>query len=460
MELSDSYDLWADSHVFYDGFTNKTRGACAVDARLAAWDRRMTYDTPNGALLEANAMFDLFKTHGKVNLLHVTHAFEQIVDRGILYPSGGCLVGSVYGTPLAPDAGAYRMHNLGRYILEREAAMASAAGRVLGEPTPLIIEVEVPRNAYQVPVGIDYLRLGDIHLNIYRHLEYLLAREERYVLRDAVVGRARRAMPFLASCLTKTVHEVSGNPVGFLALLVDAVGDLPILGYIYFEAISEYLMLYSESEVSQRLAEQGEFDNWLYKRLLFAAFPGMAGDFDLARFRPSPAELGRHLADIAPTIDVADLVAYVADRVSLLVCARLLGPAMHDVDWRKLRWEFDDLRPYVAPLLGHLIHRELRTFGRYPDFYFYFDQYKALQVWNYWNHMDVVFPFNATMPKGEIGLNPAYPAVRTTVYRARAVQPARLEPVEQLEVAIAPRLVDLRYTLMRSRRSEALPMAS
>ena len=50
MELSDSYDLWADSHVFYDGFTNKTRGAGAVDARLLTgvnnYSCKSEYDDP------------------------------------------------------------------------------------------------------------------------------------------------------------------------------------------------------------------------------------------------------------------------------------------------------------------------------------------------------------------------------------------------------------------------------
>jgi len=150
------------------------------------------------------------------------------------------------------------------------------------------------------------------------------------------------------------------------------------------------------------------------------------------------------------------LAKYLADRLALLICARLLSPGMFTVDWTRLRWEFDELRPFVAPLLGHLIHRELRAFGRYPDSYFYFDQYKALQAWNYWNHMDIVLPFNATMPKGEIGVNPAYPSLRTTVRRAEQTPGGFLAPAEQLDVVIAPRLIDLRYTLMRGRAEEAL----
>lgn len=456
MDFADSYRTWADAHVFYQPTPRRVVDGDFVAAKLAAWDHLMIHDTPNGSLLTSNSLFELLRSGQPVPLLHVTHGLAQITDRGVLYPSGGCLVGSVYGTPLTRDGNEFRMHNLGAYVLTREAALAEENGHALSRPTPLIIEIELPRSVYRGVVGIDYLRLGEIHFHIYQHLEYLLAREERHRLRDTVVGRVRNAMPFLGACVTRTVQEVSTEPSLFLDWLSEMVDHLPILGYLYFEALSEYLMLHSTGSRAIQAKASGEFDNWLYKELLFDTFPGMAGKFDLARFQPTTAGLAAKLARIDPSIDMPHLTAYLADRLALLVCARLLHPAMYSTDWTRLRWEFDELRLYVAPLLGHLIHRELRSFGRYPDFYFYFDQYKALQAWNYWNHMDVVLPFNATMPKGEIGVNPAYPALRTTVHRAELTSTGTLMPVERLDVTIAPRLIDLRYTLMRARPDATL----
>lgn len=459
MAFPDSYRMWADSHVFYQPTPRRISDGDVTAAKLAAWDQRMVHDTPNGSLLLSNSLFDVLRGGKRVPLLHVTHALDRITERGVLYPSGGCLVGSVYCTPLSRDGDAYRMHNLGAYVLTREAVLAEANGHALNRPVPLIIEVDLPRSAYRGVVGVDYLRLGEIHLQIYQHLEYLLARDERHRLRDTAVGRVRNAMPFLGACVTRCIQEVGTDSTLFLDWASDTVDHLPILGYLYFEALSEYLMLHSSCPRTVKARASGEFDNWLYKEVLFDTFPGMAGKFDLARFRPTTAGLATKLARIDPSIDIAHLAGYLADRLALLVCARLLQPAMHSADWTRLRWEFDELRPYVAPLLGHLIHRELRTFGRYPDFYFYFDQYKALQVWNYWNHMDIVLPFNATMPKGEIGVNPAYPSLRTNVYRAELTDCGSLVPAEQLDVTIAPRLIDLRYTLMRARPETALTLA-
>ncbi len=117
-------------------------------------------------------------------------------------------------------------------------------------------------------------------------------------------------------------------------------------------------------------------------------------------------------------MDAAHARSYLRDRISYLVAARLFTPGQVPDAWHHTRWEFDGLAAHLGPLLGHLIHRELRTFGRYPDFYFYFDQHKALQAWNYWNHMDIFAPFNGTMPKGEVGINPAYPDLEYRVWRA------------------------------------------
>jgi hypothetical protein len=227
---------------------------------------------------------------------------------------------------------------------------------------------------------------------------------------------------------------------------------LPILGYVYFEAIAEYLMLHSTADRTARLRERGELDNWLYKKLLFATFARMSGRFDLTRFRVPPALLVRLLRRIDQGIDPGHAMKYLADRVAYLVNARMFSDVLTSNDWRHVRWEFDDLCKVVAPLLGHLIHRELRAFGRYPDFYFYYDQYKALQAWNYWNHMGIVAPFNGTMPKGEIGVNPAYPDLKYKIHSAKLGADGLLHRDRKLDLTIAPRLVDIKYTLMRTSR--------
>lgn len=467
MDLLDAYDLWADAHAIFDtallrgpagpacpaGSADTADRADPLAAQAAYWGRRLAEQTPNGHLLRRNALFDALRGNGKLHLLHVTHALEEIKRQGVLYPSGGCLVGSVYCAPLTATGRGFRMHNLGAYVLTKEApaflARLGGTGRL---PTPLIFEIDVPPQAYRGLAGVDYLRLGLIHLRIYRHLEYLLSASERHRLREDVVHRIKNSAAFLATAAAVAHRGTRVGTESFLKLLDETIPRLPVLGYLYFEAVAEYLMLHSASRHTRRLAGLGELNNWLYKEVLAACRPAMAGRFDLAAFRPRPKRLAALIHRVDPGIDTGHASAYLVERVSYLVAARLFTPGEPPGAWHRTRWEFDGLTPRFGPLLGHLIHRELRTFGRYPDFYFYFDQYKALQAWNYWNHMGIVTPFNGTMPKGEIGINPAYPGLGYRVWRAERDDAGRLHPAEELPLTIAPRLVDIKHTLMRGNR--------
>lgn len=453
MDFADPYRLWADAHAFFNPALIPVGAEKdnPMSVGTAYWDQRLAEQTPNGHLMRRNALFDALAGDGKLHLLHVTNALEQISQQGVLYPSGGCLVGSIYCAPLTRTDDGLRMHNLASYVLTQEApAFLARVGVTDRTPTPLIFEVDVPPHAYRGLAGVDYLRLGSIHLRIFSHLEYLLSKAERHQLRETVVGRVKNSAGFLALA-TRIAHQgIAVSPETFLQSLDEAIPRLPILGYLYFEVLAEYLMLHSTSPRTRQLAELGELNNWLYKEVLFASSRGMSGRFDLAKFRPSPQGLVRLLAEVDRTISPDQARAYVVERLSFLVAARLITPGTVPDAWHHTRWEFDSLATQLGPLLGHLIHRELRTFGRYPDFYFYFDQYKALQAWNYWNHMDIVAPFNGTMPKGEVGINPAYPDLDYRVYLAESDDRGLLHPSEELDLTIAPRLVDIKYTLMRN----------
>jgi hypothetical protein len=453
VDFLDSYHLWADAHAFFDSpdlLSTHPQSADPLLQQTTAWEQRLAETTPNGHLLRRNALFDSLSQGGTLHLLHVTHALEEISEQGVLYPSGGCLVGSIYCAPLTATDRGFRPHNLGSYVLNREApAFLERVGLPARTATPLIFELQLPAQAYRGLAGVDYLRLGSIHLQIYGHLEYLLSKAERHQLRETVVSRVKNSTAFLAAAAALAYQKATVSPRAFLRLLDDTVPRLPILGYLCFEAIAEYVMLHSTSARTQQLVELGEFNNWLYKELLFAV-PGMIGKFDLAKFRLPPDELPGLLAQVDPTLDASHAAQYLMERISYLVAARLFTAGQVPEAWSHTRWEFDSLATQLGPLLGHLIHRELRTFGRYPDFYFYFDQYKALQAWNYWNHLDIIAPFNGTMPKGEIGINPAYPNLDYKVWLAEPDETGNLHPTQLLDLTVAPRLVDIKYTLMRN----------
>ncbi|MFI1865252.1 hypothetical protein [Streptomyces jumonjinensis] len=412
--------------------------------RTAAWRTRLADETPNGALLRENAMFDALRG-GRLHLLHVTTALKEISRQGVLYPSGGCLVGSVYCTPLTPVGDAFRIHNLASCIVAQRASGPPAVnGGPDSAPGLLIVEIAMPPRAYRGLAGVDYLRLGSIHLETYRQLEYLLSGDDRRRLRETVVGRVRSSADFLALATAIAHQGVRGAGDEFLGLLDATIPRLPIVGYLFFEALSEYLMLHSRSRRTRELAEIGEFNNRLCAEVLSVAFPGVTGRFDLTRFRTGLRRLGELLSRVDRTIDADHAGAYLSERVSYLVAARLFAPGRAPADWRGTRWEFDSSTVQLGPLFGHLLRLELRALHRHREVFALFDQQKALQAWRYWNHMGIAVPFNGTMPKGEVGINPAYPALNCRIWRGELDGGGRLHRAEELPLRIGPRLVGTR----------------
>ncbi len=139
MSIIDLDELWAEAHTLH---FDAGRYMSNVHSN---WVEKMA-KMPNGWLLNDNSFFDTMRSHPKkMYVLHVTRDIDKITDSSTLYPSAGCLVGCIYGTQLYPvHDNAFRMHNLGEYILTKEATFAG------GEPTPLIIEISYD-NAHDVP---------------------------------------------------------------------------------------------------------------------------------------------------------------------------------------------------------------------------------------------------------------------------------------------------------------------
>ncbi|WP_405004392.1 hypothetical protein OHV13_08595 [Kitasatospora purpeofusca] len=111
--------------------------------------------------------------------------------------------------------------------------------------------------------------------------------------------------------------------------------------------------------------------------------------------------------------------------------------------------DFDILGATAPHLLGQLVFREMRVIDRYPQLYLAFEQSKALEAWDYWNTEGIPMPFNGTIPKGEIGINPAYPRSRCIVWTAETCERGLLHPTDQLDVTFLPRLAELGMTAMR-----------
>ncbi|MFI9156556.1 hypothetical protein [Kitasatospora aureofaciens] len=429
---------WEYAHTDYNAPVSRPSPVGLAESE-ADWAHRLETQTPNGWLLRDNAMLRSLASGAPMHLLHLTRDLGTVRSSGHLYASTGCLVGAVYGAPLTPTGGAYRPHNLGSYLLESRQSS-----------TPLIIEVtpSVPVSAK----GLDYLRLGGIHLRTYQTYRHFLTEAEDDQVLRSVVDRVRVAAPFLDTLLRNASGGTTPDE-SFIDTLAATVPAFPYLGYLYFETVAEYLMLHSTSRATKEYAHRGELNNRLYKELAFSAVQGMGVLFDLGRFAPDCVRLLELVDRIEPGL-ASGLPGYVRRRMSHLFAATALAPDQ-DASALTFHWADLDTLAGTAPyLLGQLIFREIRIADRYPELYHCFEQAKALEAWSYWNSERIATPFNGTTPKGEIGINPAYPDAGFSVWTAETCEPGLLHPVEQIAAVPAPRLVPWLVAPLRDRTEE------
>lgn len=397
-------------------------------------------DAPHKRLLKSNAFFDLLKSSQTVRLLHITSNFDAVLQQKKLFSSSGCLIGSIYCVPLFSTAQGLRVHNLGAYIFDHEVRRCLASRGANRSVEGLIVEIEIPTSIPRTLTGVNYLRLGDVHLRTYRQSAHLMPDSLRKELQNNVTRKILTAQPFLRMCREVMENEGSIDEEHFFKLLTQTIQAFPILGYLYFEAVTEYIMLFSVDDYSLYLHQKGELNCWGYKEFIFRIKPQLLQNFNLACFAPTPMEIHSTVAELCAEgrlrISADALISHTKRRLSFLVGECLAGlPSVPS---------FDALAQEAAPLLGHVIDREVRDVNRYGDFHFLFDSHKARQAWEYWRQSNCIIPFNGTLPKGEVGVNPTHSKLAYKIYQAspkRIAGDLYMEPKKELDVSIMSSLI-------------------
>lgn len=444
-----NFQIWNRVHLPYDNYTTDSLSLENIE-----W-RNLLLKAPHGQLLVNNSFFSELKKK-EVNLLHITTKLDEILETKSLYSSGGCLIGSIYCTPLYNKDHKLHLSNLGDYLINHETKMALGCCHSDQIVTPLIIKVKNTKQGNPSMLGIDYMKLGNVHFDIYFEMKYLLSKEEQFDLENDIVERIRKNVKFLRLCEMKQRGTLKISSKDFINELVEAIDGIPYLGYIYFEVVSEYLMLFSLDGRSVDCFKRGEFNNYNYKNLAFALCPNLLKNFNLGTFTPSLSDIEKLIREMTSRgevkIDFQHFSDWIVRRISYITVTDLFTEPNLNINWSDLIWEYSSISEHLRPLIGHMIHRLLRNFNRFDDFYYYFDQTKALQIWNFWNHQDILFPFNGIIPKGEVGINPAYNNLKYEVWSSRYDQEDNIViPDKLLNINIPPRMVDLKNSFRRNK---------
>ncbi|MFE2157092.1 hypothetical protein ACFW9M_04675 [Streptomyces lydicus] len=417
-------DEWEHAHTDYTTPAQRRIPASLAESE-SDWRHYLECSTPNGWLIRHNTMAEALVSGKPMHLLHTTKDIDAIHASRQLHVSTGCLVGALYCSPLASQREGLRPHNLGAYLM-----------RTKPSTTPMIFEVTP--DAPIPPKGVDYLHLGAIHLRTYERYQSFLTPAENDQLDHAVLTGLRAAAVFLDVALRNAAGHATPAPE-FIDQLSDAVAHVPFLGYLYFEVLSEYLMLHSTTPETKTYAQAGELNNWLYKRLAFAAVDGMDQLFNLARFAPRHDRLVQLTEGMEPALGPG-VAEYVRRRLSHLFARTALHPSQDAASVTFLGADLSTLRNVAPGLIGQMIFREIRYMPRYQQLYHCFEKAKALEAWDYWNNEGIPTPFNGILPKGEIGINPVYPRSTVRVWTAEQDGKGYLHPAEEVTAVFTPHL--------------------
>ena len=417
------HNEWEHAHTDYTRPAQRQIPSSLAESE-SDW-RNYLEATPNGELIRHNAMTETLVSGRPMYLLHTTKNIDAIRASGELHVSTGCLVGALYCSPLTSEHKGLRPHNLGAYLM-----------RTKPSTTPMIFEVTP--DAPIRPNGVDYLHLGAIHLRTFLRYQGFLTPAENDQLNRIVTTGLRAAAMFLDVALRNAVGDTT-PATQFLDQLSDAVAHVPFLGYLYFEVLSEYLMLHSTTPETKNYAQAGELNNWLYKRLAFATVDDMNNVFDLARFAPHHDQLVRVIDGVEPALS-AGVADYVRRRLSHLVALTTLHPSQDAAAVTFQGADLSTLRKAAPGLIGQMVFREVRYMPRYQQLYHCFEKSKALEAWDYWNIEGIPTPFNGILPKGEIGINPVYPRSTVRAWTAEQDSKGYLHPGEQVAAVLTPHL--------------------
>ncbi|MFD9339818.1 hypothetical protein ACFWBF_36380 [Streptomyces sp. NPDC060028] len=417
-------DEWDHAHTDYTMPAQRQIPASLAESE-SDWRHHLELSTPNGWLMRHSAMSEALVSGQPMYLLHTTKDIDAIRTSRQLHVSTGCLVGALYCAPLTSQREGLRPHNLGAYLM-----------RTKPSTTPMIFEVTP--DAPIRPKGVDYLQLGAIHLRTYQRYQSFLTPTENDQLDRAVLTGLRAAAPFLDIALRNATGRATSAPE-FIDQLSAAVAHVPFLGYLYFEVLSEYLMLHSAAPETKTYAQAGELNNWLYKRLAFAAVDTMDQLFDLARFHPRHRRLVQLIDGIEPDLSPG-VAEYVRRRLSHLFARTALHPSQDAASVTFQGVDLGTLRKAAPGLIGQMIFREIRYMPRYQQLYHCFEKAKALEAWDYWNNEGIPTPFNGVLPKGEIGINPVYPRSSVRVWTAELGGKGFLHPAEEVAAVFTPHL--------------------
>ncbi len=224
-----------------------------------------SYDTicdnlPNSTLLKQNALFNAIKNN-KLLLSHQTSKIKQIKSSKKINPGWGCLGEVLYTTPIYINGSSIERDNFFNLVLSHQK----------NKTKELIIKVNTKNepNLY----GMNYLLAGQLLFEI---------ADDSYLKTTPEFQKALN----LSTELSKKISMIKS---------VDAISILakehPFFSYMYYESLSQIVMLSSRDKKTRQLLGRGEFNADCYYGVIKDYCDISSNRFDASLFCPNQNEL-------------------------------------------------------------------------------------------------------------------------------------------------------------------------
>lgn len=321
---------------------------CHVPISLS---KGFTYGTvcdnlPFSHLLKKNAMFDMLQTADPIYLSHQTKYLENISASGIVRRGNGCLASVLYTTPLYGSEG--NIHdNFFTLVLSHQSQSESAA---IDE----LIAV-VPNTLDGVLYGTNYLRAGTLLAEIAAQSIFIdiNAREEMRLLAKEII----RSSDFRTLITTDDIKQA------YQALQNLAV-KVPFFAHLYYESLTQVIMLSSRDELTEMLAKKGEFNAHNFYDVLFARGAPEGDRYDTSCFSPNYADAARMLRQM---IDNGQIAISVEETLEAVL--RNIREFIHSLGERFALVTQIEGQMYLTTLNYELLTRLLASFSSIIDEY-------------------------------------------------------------------------------------------
>lgn len=240
--------------------------------------RSICDELPHSHLLKSNAIFSMLKKQNQITLAHQTVGIDQIEKTGCILKSFGCLGKAIYAIPVYEDGRSKQTYNDNFY----ELVLSHQDAEMMGKIDTIIIKSRNTTRENGVLFGMNYLRMGK--------LIALLSRG--WTLHEYENGTIESKVSTLVSSIEINTLR---NPESSTEEVFDSLSKLgrqsSFFALLYYEAVTQVIMLSSEDEKTIHLSKKGELNAQSFYSVLSTYKTLDSRRFDATDFTPTHGQL-------------------------------------------------------------------------------------------------------------------------------------------------------------------------